>query len=229
MAGDTRDTGSDTLRTQDEIDLLFSEANPNPERIGCPSDDVLAALARRERPMSDPGYEHLARCSHCYRAVRAHQQTATALTAAHRRRVFRWLGTAAALVVVCVAAWLFVQRGSERRRPSDLELQARLDLRGYGVVRSTPDHPEPQPLRLRRGRLRVTLLLPVGFESGEYELQLLDSDLQSRVSATGTADIRDYVTTLETHLDLRTLSAGSYRLALRRRGENWRFVSAQVE
>jgi hypothetical protein len=229
MASYKRDTESDTFSAQDEIDLLFSEANPNPERIGCPSDDVLTALARRERPMSDPGYEHLARCSNCYRAMRARQQATTAMTAAHRRRVFRWLGAVATLVIVCVATWLFVQRGGERRRPSDLELQARLDLRGYGVVRSTPDQPEQQPLRLRRGRLRLTLLLPVGFESGEYDLQLLDSDMQSRVSATGKADIRSYVTTLETNLDLRALSAGSYRLALRRRGENWRFVSAQVE
>src|SRR5262245_35700314 len=107
MASYTRDTGPDTFRARDEIDLLFSEASPNPERIGCPSDELLAALAKRERPISDPGYEHLARCSPCYRAMRAQQQAAAA---EHRQWVLRWLAAAAALVVVCVAAWLFLQR-----------------------------------------------------------------------------------------------------------------------
>jgi hypothetical protein len=228
MASYERDTGADTFRAQDEIDLVFSEGNPNPERIGCPSDDVLTELAGRERPISDPAYEHVARCSPCYRVMRAKQQAAATMAAAHRRRVLGWLGVAAALVVVFVVAWLFVLRSGERQPPSELRLEATLDLRRYGIVRSTPDYPEQPPLRLKRGQLSVTVLLPVGFESGEYELQVLDSNLQSRVSAKGQAEIRDYVTTLETSLDLRSLSAGSYRLALRRGGESWRFP-AQVE
>ncbi len=59
---------------EDEIDLLFGRANPNPARAGCPPYEVTIALARRERPIGDPVYEHLGCCSDCYREFRQIQQ-----------------------------------------------------------------------------------------------------------------------------------------------------------
>lgn len=61
----------DDVRPNDDIDEVLSYANPNPTREGCPPEEVLAALARRERPLGDPAYEHLTRCSPCYRAFLA--------------------------------------------------------------------------------------------------------------------------------------------------------------
>jgi hypothetical protein len=58
------------------LDDLFSSGNPNPERRGCPSRDVLVALARKERPIGDPAYDHLAKCSPCWVEVRDLKQTA---------------------------------------------------------------------------------------------------------------------------------------------------------
>lgn len=51
----------------DDIDEVLSRANPNPERIGCPSRETLIELARRTRLLGDPAYEHLLKCSPCYR------------------------------------------------------------------------------------------------------------------------------------------------------------------
>ena len=65
---------------ENEFDLLFGYGNPNPVRAGCPSADVLSVLSRRERPIGDPGYDHVAQCSPCFREFRALQQRA-----AHRR------------------------------------------------------------------------------------------------------------------------------------------------
>lgn len=59
---------------EDEIDLVLGWGNPNPTRGGCPSLDDLVALSRRERGISDPGYEHAAGCSPCYRELRSLQQ-----------------------------------------------------------------------------------------------------------------------------------------------------------
>ncbi len=81
---------------------------------------------------------------------------------------------------------------------------------------------------LPRGRLNVTILLPVGYEPGEYEMQVLDAELRSAPSAKGTAAIRDFVTTLEASLDLSALSPGGYRLAVRRRGADWRLFPATL-
>jgi hypothetical protein len=58
---------------------------------------------------------------------------------------------------------------------------------------------------------------------------VLDSGLGSQASATGEAAIRDYVTTLQTTMDLRPLSPGAYQLALRRHGEDWHLFPAEVK
>lgn len=75
----------------------------------------------------------------------------------------------------------------------------------------------------------VTILLPVGSEPGSYEIQVLDSELKSRASATGQAEIRNYITTLQGIIDLNPLAPGAYQLALRRRGEDWELFPARIE
>ncbi len=52
------------------VDDLFASGHPNPGRIGCPSRDVLIALARKERAIGDPAYDHVATCSPCWVEVR---------------------------------------------------------------------------------------------------------------------------------------------------------------
>lgn len=69
MADKHRRGGKD----DDEIDRVLAHANPNPERIGCLSREVLEALAARRQPLNAPGYEHLLECSECYREFRAMQ------------------------------------------------------------------------------------------------------------------------------------------------------------
>ena len=58
----------------DELDEVLRGANPNPTRQGCPSQEVLVALSRRELPIEDPTYEHLLECSPCYIEVRNMQR-----------------------------------------------------------------------------------------------------------------------------------------------------------
>lgn len=69
MAENRRDKGGDA----DEIDEVLAHANPNPQRVGCLSRDVLVSLAARRQPLNAPGYEHLLECSECYREFRALQ------------------------------------------------------------------------------------------------------------------------------------------------------------
>lgn len=58
----------------DDMDEILSRANPNPQRIGCPPHETLIALSRKERGLGDPAYEHLSKCSPCYREFRALQR-----------------------------------------------------------------------------------------------------------------------------------------------------------
>jgi len=208
------------LRWPDEIDEIFGRANPNPTREGCPSHDELIALSRKKRAMSDPGYVHLTRCSPCYVEVRALQEARII----QRRQ--SWLKLAAAAVVVIALAlgtWLVTRSNAPVG-----DVQAQLDLRPYALMRSeTPG--DRAPLPLPRGRLTLTMILPVGFEPGAYEVQLLDSELASRASATGTATTENFVTTLQTTMDLSSVSRGAYQLAVRRTGQDWQLFPGEVQ
>ena len=75
MKGTSAPDRSD-FQIENECDLLFGRAHPNPTRAGCPPASLLMRLARRELPIDDPSYDHLGQCSPCYCEVRALQQAA---------------------------------------------------------------------------------------------------------------------------------------------------------
>jgi hypothetical protein len=225
-------------RSEDDIDKVLGNANPNPERVGCPSREVLAELARRARPIGDPGYEHIVNCSPCYREFRSFQQANAAASSPRISRTrLRWPMAAAALVVTATGVWMFVTRppvvndDQDRARPAAQVALGRteLDLRKYSVVRSEERKAAREPISLPRGRLNLTLLLPVGYEAGEYDVQLLDSNLASKASAKGNAAMRDYVATLEAELQTGELAPGSYQLAVRRHGESWQMFPVELK
>jgi hypothetical protein len=211
------------LKQPDEIDEVFGRAHPNPDRIGCPPHEVLVALARRERPMGDPAYGHLAECSPCYLQVRALKQAAD-LT---RRRMLVWAAAAALIVGTGSAAWFLTTREAGVAS-GGTPLRALLDLRPYAITRGEPQRDLP-PLAVPRADLILTLLLPTGSEAGTYEVELRDSNATVRASARGDAELRNFVSTLEVAVSLGNLSPGAYRLALRRDGNDWQQVPIRLE
>lgn len=230
MSSEREDGYADLFHPDNEVDEVFARANPNPERKGCPADHVLNELAHRQRPISDPAYEHLAHCSPCYCIFRRFQQEAQQHEPAPRRQSARWLAAAAFLVLIAIGIWfaLFAHRGDDRDVVMTTEVRAEMDLRRYAVDRNDQT-PSQQPLSTKRAKLDVTILLPTGSEAGTYELQVMDAELRSKASALGEAQIENQVTTLRTKMDLRSLTPGVYRLALRRRGEDWRFFPLRLE
>src|SRR5439155_20567623 len=122
------------FRIENEMDLLFGRAHPNPAREGCPSPEMLRRLARRELSIGDSAYDHFAKCSPCYKELRTLQQAdAARLLAAKRRRTM----LAAAALVVAIAGMWFMARPTDRTAPvpvatpstQTVAQSARLDLR----------------------------------------------------------------------------------------------------
>ena len=227
---------SDPLRFQieSEMDLLLGRAHPNPAREGCPPRDLLVSLSRRELPIGDPAYDHLSKCSPCYQEFRALQQAdAAAQKAAVRQKRLTYAAAAALLVLAIGGSWFAFRKAGgapDTARSAALSAQeARLDLRPFAVTRGDERARDAAALTLSRARLNATILLPVGAEPGDYEVQLLDPNLQSRATSKGTAAIVDYVTTLQTTLDTSRLPPGGYQLAVRRQGEDWRMFPARLQ
>src|SRR5262245_59361388 len=97
------------FRIENEMDLLFGRARPNPAREGCPSAELLMRLARRELPIGDPAYDHFAKCSPCYQELRALQQAGKARKAATLKRLGLACIAAIAALLATVGAWLLLR------------------------------------------------------------------------------------------------------------------------
>ena len=221
MSSDRRE-GPAHLAHPTEFDEVFGRGYPNPNRVGCPPREVLVSLARRERPIGDPAYDHIKECSPCYLEGRAIQE-ADALQ--QRRRILTWAAAAVLALATGTGGWILTTRGSS----VDTEIQAQLDLRPYAIMRGETQTTERPPLRLPRGRVLLTLLLPTGSESGPYDVEIRDSGAVSRVSASGDADLRNQVMTLDVILATGPLSPGAYRLAVRHAGDAWQEFPLRID
>lgn len=208
------------FESEDELDYLFANASPNPNREGCPSRDELVRVSRLEAPMGDAAYMHIVRCSPCFREMRALQQAG-----ATTRRTRIWSVAAAAVVALLVgASWW--KAGS----PKDAAVVATtVDLRPFTVMRGDTQSPSPSPIALPRGRLDATFLLQLGAEAGVYEVRLRDEAQAIRASANGEAVIKDFVATLHVTLDTVDLQAGAYQLETRLAAGEWRSVPARLK
>ena len=114
MADEREPASSQEFNPEDEIDELFARANLNPNRVGCPPRDVLIALTRKQRSITDPAYEHLAKCSACYREFRSLQQSANQPWASTR------LWIAAAAILVSFLATLYPARSATKIAPAEV-------------------------------------------------------------------------------------------------------------
>src|SRR5688572_26930174 len=98
------------FRIDNEMDLLFGRAHPNPTREGCPPAELLERLARRELPIGDPAYDHIGKCSPCYQELRTIQQADAAQLAAVMRRKRLAYAAAAVLVLAIAGSWFALRR-----------------------------------------------------------------------------------------------------------------------
>ena len=216
MSSDRRE-GRTRLAHPTEFDELFGRGYPNPDRVGCPPREVLVSLARRERPIDDPAYDHIKECSPCYLEGRAIQE-ADALQ--QRRRILTWAAAAALIVGTGSAGWFLTTR-ENGVAPGGTPLRAELDLRPYAITRGEPQATAQPPLVVPRAHVILTLLLPTGSEPGSYDVEIRDLKAATRESARGAAELRDYISTLEVTVRLSELAPGAYSLAVRRDGNDW--------
>lgn len=54
MARRTQPPDFEAFGFDDDFDQILRGANPNPSREGCPTNEELIALSKRERPIGDP-------------------------------------------------------------------------------------------------------------------------------------------------------------------------------
>jgi hypothetical protein len=204
----------------------IASAFPNPDRVGCPGRQRLEVLARQPSAPDESDIDHLMTCSDCF--VEYHS-----IRTAWKRKRAATIGTlvAAALALIVFCGVVISGRHIEvapitpAKRPVEMaQEQVRntvIDLRPFERSRGeAADKARGRPSTpvLERANLLVTILLPVGSPEGQYVFQLLDSTGSSRVEISGTAVIKNYVTTAVAPFDMRAVSAGRFTLTVRRAG-----------
>jgi hypothetical protein len=217
---------------------VFAEHFPNPDRIGCPSQDVLKAMAFRRPSAAGQEYpvDHLTMCSPCFRQYSAYRAQAQ-----YRASARAALIAASVLVLLGALLWFSLGRPgapafrgrpqTAERPPLPLPLQpVTLDLRPLASSRGEGASKVGKPaLLIPRGRLRITLQLPVGADEGPYAVVLLGQSGQPVLSAQGQARLLDHVTTLEIEADLRSRAPGRYALRIGRPGSSRQDYTITVE
>ena len=194
---------SDREHASDPFEKAFLNEYPNPDRIGCPGDEILRGLASKELPISHPARMHISQCSPCWREFRSFQ--------AEIKRTKRWRligGIAALALILLLGPSLYWFEGQRKSDPI-----IALDLRSINPTRGNDQQHLRVHLPLRVFRLVVTL--PFGLSGGVYELQLRDAKDLVAEKARGTATITDGDTSLKVdRMDLSNISKGDYVLIL---------------
>jgi hypothetical protein len=212
---------------QDERKLLeagrhfFSTAFPNPNREGCPGQDVLKAIAFRklERQKAKEWDDHLSHCSPCFNEYMAFREEAQ--RSARLRMVA--VAAAAAIVVIVGAIWL-AYRSLGPQHNTNVTYQANLlDLREKSALRGAEANSSGTPIELPRGALALSIYLPTGSEPGKYEVEILEQLGKPLISAEGTAALRDHIAVLEVKVDLQRLHPGLYLVGIRQAGWSWTY------
>jgi hypothetical protein len=222
-------------------------AFPNPTREGCPNSSILRAMAYRDRrlTLSELPVSHVVTCSPCFQEY-ARQRRMSILM--HGIQV-----TAASLVVlaVLVAAGRFVWNYTRGRGEPSISQERRIgpqpratspqnpapiaplamtvDLASFSPTRGEEAKDSPNKIHLPPKLLRVSFLLPVGMEPGEYALRLEDSAGIALKDAHLPGRLKNGVTSVEVDVDFSAASRRSFSLMIRPPGLSWRTFPILVE
>ena len=238
--------------TPEEVKHVLQQAilrnYPNPDRKGCPGSPALKRAAVQQLPFEDPDWEHTSHCSPCYREFLDYRHGV--LDQHARAKTSSRIAVGAVVASFIIAAALF---GVVRNRaslpapiadhtpsptppppqptpqPEPQIVAAVLNLESQSATRSVPEAGNPAVTgdlqRIPRGRLSLSIYLPLGSQAGSYEIQLLknESDSTPLGAFAGSAQIENGLTVLRISPNFSAVDPGTYILAIRHEKESWRY------
>jgi len=231
---------------------------PNPERKDCPGTSVLRAIATKRINMFDPAHEHVGSCSPCFKELTeirrrlrrrnilmwATSAAATAIVVvsvlltypgpqrqenpvARQREQTIQANNAQGSTDSADA----IKTAAAPTPPQPKYEMAVLDLRDASVARSVePAAPSSnaKPIEITRGLLTLLVQLPVGSDSGPYEVQIRDAKQQPIRNAKGEAVIENGITKSSINVDVRSVPPGEYEFAWRQADFSWRHYPISI-
>ena len=212
------------------IRQFFLQANPNPERQGCPDEKTLRDIAENRLPTDHPARLHLASCSPCFAEFRSFKAQVGDARAS-RRRILAWAIAACLLLAVGVYGTRLLYKKSEPNVVKGVSpnpagelasVDRTIDLFNHGTLRGGS---EPNPLEavsLPSTLVHLRLILPRFSDPGSYVVAVSKDRAGTAIVARGSGKtVADGPRLfLDVPLDLRGAPVGSYFLATVRESDN---------
>jgi hypothetical protein len=213
----------------------LSQAFPNPDRKGCPADEMLRLLANRPTKSDISIIDHVTCCSPCFNAYMAHLGRLRAELRSRRirrgSRIRRSLLTAGSLAMVVIAIYVLVigwhskpilppriregvgQAVSVSQGPANaVYLPVSIDLSSASPVRGAEAGASPKPQVIPSNPLTdLSLRLPLGSEDREYSV-MLSGNRRVVWSRSAPAHLENGQMFLHMHADFSNVPAGNYDL-----------------
>lgn len=251
--------------TEFEVDELVRRCKdvclneyPNPDRVGCPSDEAIERLAHEDQDLlrNDELISHVASCSPCFRK---HVACRDQVRSRNRLKIAA-LATAAVLVLVLAVLTVRnltmapgqtgISKGGLPSRVPESKAQIENQPRAQPdrvAPTSKPDEwvvatldlrdlsgsrgegeTRPRTRDLARERLNLRVLLPVGSPSGPYEITVRDLAGDFSRTVTANARVNAGETSAQAKLDLTEAPRGPLRFGVRRPGADWAWIDVRV-
>lgn len=240
-----------SMKQADELVELGKQcsryANPNPDRVDCPSDHTLRAMALRSRNLNltDAPIAHVANCSPCYQQYCRYREEA--IQRSRRRHAAFAICAAAAIIVALLIGRNFLRIPASNSKPSIVDRQPTqekekgpaverpqpqllaLDLRHISPSRGDDEPVQKAPdIAVPAKALNLEVVLPVASPPGSYELGIFSIAQAMQKSAQGTATLENGVTRISVSMDLSGLKSGAYLIGVRTSLSDWTFAPVTI-
>ncbi len=199
----------------DVIEKFFLQANPNPEREGCPGWETLKAIAENTLPIQHPARLHLASCSPCFGEFQQLKEAHRASGQKFKRKVVLAAALAACFLFGVVGLRLITQNASAPVTTISSPLVRTIDLYNVGTFRGVEPNRIVDSVLLPAASVKLRLILPRFSQLGPYRIGVVRDKSGKLVLAEGigaaVADGPRQVVTVM--LNLRSAPPGLYFLA----------------
>lgn len=223
---------------------VFRTGFPNPDRSGCPSQEVLQSATRKGSGSveSEGVLEHLTCCSPCFAVYE------DLLRKERLSKNLKILALCASLLItVGLVIWFYGlpgQRGLRQSQPTIVQKapsppqspptqyeMAIVDLRNRSPVRGEqlPAPAEDVVASLPTRPLELSVYLPIGSEVGQYEVQILREVETPLVTVGGSAVFEDRTVVLRLRANLSGLNPGRYLLGVRKGSFRWTYYPISTQ
>jgi hypothetical protein len=205
------------------IRRFFLEANPNPERSGCPDETTLKDIAENRLPPNHPARLHLASCSPCFAEFRGFKEEHEAARSSRAK-------IAVLALAACLLIWIAFSGSRSLFRRDNPPAAARqlqsgdshtvatnrtIDLFTHGSVRGSTKLNPLEAASLPPSLVHLRLVLPRFSDPGVYTVVVSKDRGGTNPVAEGsgaTIAAGDRLL-LDVNLDLRPARIGTYFLA----------------